>query len=341
MSQRIFFYDVVRVVACLMVVIMHSPMPSERIIGPFTYGLTYLTMPCIGLFFTVSGALLLPVGGQDTMQFVGRRVRKFITPVLVWTAVYLTARCITPGMTVAELVRAVLSVPFSRQEGVLWFMYALTGLYLIAPVVSPWLVRQDARTLRFYLGLWAVSLLFPYIQPFVTTDTTAYSLYYYTSGFAGYFILGFYLRRFGTRLRALPAVGGVILMLLLPVVYKKLLEPTGLRFGEVLWYLSLDSAVLVVLWWNALRPLAARLERIPMVRRAVTGASNLSFGVYLSHLLIMRQGIWRMPFVAGIQNYIVQTAAVILLTIALSFLFCRLVSLTPLGRAVVGCGRGT
>lgn len=38
MHERIFHFDIIRTVACLMVIIMHAPMPSDRIIGVFTLG---------------------------------------------------------------------------------------------------------------------------------------------------------------------------------------------------------------------------------------------------------------------------------------------------------------
>ena len=59
--QRIYYLDFLRVLACLMVVLMHSPMASAKAIGLLLSTLSYLTMPCIGLFFAISGALLLPV----------------------------------------------------------------------------------------------------------------------------------------------------------------------------------------------------------------------------------------------------------------------------------------
>ena len=45
----------------MMVVLMHSPVPSGQGSGIFLSTLSYLTMPCIGIFFSISGALLLPV----------------------------------------------------------------------------------------------------------------------------------------------------------------------------------------------------------------------------------------------------------------------------------------
>lgn len=59
-KKRNYPLDLIRVIACLMVVLMHSPMPSENANGIFLSLLSYMTAPCIGLFLMVSGALLLP-----------------------------------------------------------------------------------------------------------------------------------------------------------------------------------------------------------------------------------------------------------------------------------------
>lgn len=60
MKQRDFSLDMLRIVACVMVVLMHSPIPSDSANGMILSSLSYFTAPCIGLFFMVSGALILP-----------------------------------------------------------------------------------------------------------------------------------------------------------------------------------------------------------------------------------------------------------------------------------------
>ncbi len=60
MKQRDLSLDLLRIVACVMVVIMHSPIPSDNVDGIILSSLSYFTAPCIGLFFMVSGALILP-----------------------------------------------------------------------------------------------------------------------------------------------------------------------------------------------------------------------------------------------------------------------------------------
>ncbi|WP_297224564.1 acyltransferase family protein [uncultured Prevotella sp.] len=59
-KQRDLSLDLLRIVACVMVVMMHSPIPSDNSDGIILSSLSYFTAPCIGLFFMVSGALILP-----------------------------------------------------------------------------------------------------------------------------------------------------------------------------------------------------------------------------------------------------------------------------------------
>ncbi len=46
--------DLLRVIAMMMIVLMHSPMPGSAS-GLVLAGLSYVTAPGIGLFFMVSG----------------------------------------------------------------------------------------------------------------------------------------------------------------------------------------------------------------------------------------------------------------------------------------------
>ena len=338
MKNRIFFFDAVRVLACIMVVIMHAPMPQKNIIGVFTWGLTYFSMPCIGLFFTVSGALLLPVKSSDEngLAFINRRLNKFVFPVLIWSVVYLLVQGVFTSGDINGIIRSLCSIPFKRQEGVLWFMYTLIGIYLIAPVISPWLARADKRTIQTYLGIWGISLLFPYLKAFVDIEKSAYGMYYYTSGFVGYFILGYYLRRFGINLSLKYSLGGVMVMFVFPIIFKLFIDGKGLNFGDTFWYLSIDSPILVVLWWNIIKHVSKHIEHNNIIKNACILLSDFSFGIYLCHILIMRYGLWHIPKIVEISNYVMQTCVVIVLSLLGSCAFCYVVGSFPIGKYVIG-----
>lgn len=337
MKNRIFFYDLVRFVACIMVVVMHAPMPSKNIVGVFTWGITYFTMPCIGLFFTVSGALLLPVScfNNNSITFVKRRIKKFVVPVFIWSVIYLLVQGVFFTGDINNIMRSLCSIPFRRQEGVLWFMYTLVGLYLIAPVISPWLEQASKRTIQVYLGIWGISLLYPYLQPFVEIEESAYGICYYTSGFVGYFVLGYYLRRYGLDLSLKCSLGGWLIMQMIPVFFKIFIDDKELCFGDTFWYLSVDSPILVVLWWNILKRMAGYMEHNDRLKKSCIIFSDMSFGIYLSHILIMRYGLWHIQEIVCINNYIIQTIVIIVLTLLASFFFCYVISLSPIGKYVI------
>lgn len=178
MKQRDHSLDIIRITACLLVVLMHSPMPSDNASGPFLSVLSYLTAPCIGLFFMLSGALLLPVK-DDYRTFLSRRLSKIVVPTLAWTVIYL---CLNVYCNESEIniFQSVLSVPFSAQgHGILWFMYTLIGLYLLAPILSAWVNVAKDSEIRFVLTLWAVSLCYPLIESYIQITTGTTSILYY------------------------------------------------------------------------------------------------------------------------------------------------------------------
>ena len=179
------------------------------------------------------------------------------------------------------------------------------------------------------------SLMMPYLQPWIRFETSPYGILYYCSGFLGYFVLGYYLRRYGTAIRFRKALLGFFLVLLGPLVYEFFIEPRGYAFGEIFWYLSIDSPILVILWWNLLKPVSQKMERYAHLRSFCVTFSNLSFGIYLCHILIQRYGLWHMDVIRDIPNYYVQTFVVIALTLLFSFILSYMISRTPLGNPII------
>lgn len=209
MKPRDLALDIIRILACILVVVMHSPMPSEHANGPFLAALSYFTMPCIGLFFMVSGALLLPVK-MDFFSFIRRRLSKIVFPTLIWTAVYLALN-IYFSRSEINIVHAIVSVPFSAQgHGVLWFMYTLTGLYLLAPIISPWLKTASNAEIGFILILWCVTLLYPILKYGVDIIEGTTGILYYFTGYAGYFVLGYYLKH---RISKMPLIYPLLIVM--------------------------------------------------------------------------------------------------------------------------------
>lgn len=331
-KKRNYPLDLIRVIACLMVVLMHSPMPSENANGIFLSLLSYMTAPCIGLFFMVSGALLLPVK-EETGSFLKRRLGKILGPTLVWSLIYIGYNHYQG--TDHSWWKEILSLPFSAQgHGVMWFMYTLTGLYLIAPVLSKWLQACSKRELEFYLLLWVVTLCYPLLRLFLSIQTGETGILYYCTGYVGYFLLGHYLNKYPE---------AVSWRFLLPAVFMALLAPVFCKwkqyevdFYSLFWYLSIFVVILCTVWFKVLSQYGKFILEQEKIRTGITWVSNLSFGIYLMHIFVMRYMIWKWTWIQNMDNYMGQTLLIVVLTFSLSVLGCYLLSWIPGAAYLIG-----
>lgn len=330
-----FRLDFLRILACTMVILMHSPMVSEHANGFFLSTLSYITAPCIGLFFMVSGALLLPIK-TDTIDFLRKRLGKVLIPTLLWSFFYLIVNVWIKDSTVSW-VKIILSLPFSAQGNpVLWFMYTLIGLYLLAPILSRWLQTASVKELEFYLGIWAVSLCFPIMNLFIDLNQGTTGILYYFTGYVGYFIWGYYLKNYPERLSFKVVLLAMIVSMIAPVICK--IGHIQVNFYEVFWYLSIFVVVQCTFWFMLVMSYSPRVLSL-RIRNIVTEVSKLSFGVYLVHIFIMRYVLWEWAVIKSIPSYIGQTLIIALLTISGSVVVCFLISLCPKAQYIIGYKR--
>ncbi len=325
-AERKTSLDVIRIAACFLVVAMHSPMPgASGIVQNLIYT---VTAPCIGLFFMVSGALLLPCEGG--WSFVRKRFKKVLVPTLVWTVFYLAANILLKHQSLSELPRQIASIPFSPQgTGVLWFMYVLCGLYLLAPILSPWLVSSKRKDIEILLAIWGITLLFPLLENWLAVNHTVSSPFYYFTGYAGYFILGYYITRFKVRFTWLKDIAALAAVFLFLGAVKFL--PLGIGYEKAISYLSLPTVVATLACFSMLEKFGEKIPSGSAMAGMLAKLSGLSFGVYLSHIFFIRYLLWE-----RFQGGAVQIIATIAITLAGSFAVSYLISLLPFGRFITG-----
>lgn len=326
--------DLIRVVACLLVVGTHAPMAGEAASqsGFFLGSLAYIVRPCIGLFLMISGALLLPIR-QCTEDFLSRRLRKIVYPTIFWSILYIVIR--NPHETIVE---DVFSIPFSYQgHPALWYMYTLVGLYLLAPIISSWLKHCTCRELNIYLSLWGVTLCYPILNLFISIDISTMGILYYFTGYSGYFILGYYIKRFGARLNYRIITIGAGICYIVPVVYR--IWPVAIEQNILFGYCSIFVAIITLFWYVTLIKIMTKIETSEAYHGFVSWIEDtavLSFGIYFVHALILEQIVWKMSLIQNISNYALQTFAIWLITFVLSLWFSRIISLLPFAKYIIG-----
>ena len=104
------------------------------------------------------------------------------------------------------------------------------------------------------------------------------------------------------------------LMLIVGVPAVALLFDIKVDFYSLFWYLSATVALQSLLWWMVIRHFSKRWSVFAGVLASV---SNLSFGIYLMHILVMRNVLWILPWMAQMP-----LAVQIVVCAALTFVIC-------------------
>lgn len=331
MTKQNLNINLLRILACLMVIFMHAPLPSEHTNGIYLSTLSYFTAPCIGLFFMVSGSLLLPIK-TDTKSFLQKRLGKVIGPTIFWSLFYIAVNFIKRDCQ-GSLMKELISIPFSAQGNpVLWFMYTLIGLYLLAPIICRWLERASQKEEEFYLSLWGISLCYPILSSWLSINQGNTGILYYFTGYAGYFILGHYLKKYPERISFKCIIPWMGISILAPVICK--IAHIQVNFYEVFWYLSIFVVIQCIFWFQTISKMKFHFNE--WLERISTKIANLSFGIYLIHIFIMRYVLWECDFIQNMDSYIVQTITIAIITFVLSTVSCYLISLLPFTASIIG-----
>ena len=219
MSKRIEFIDWIRVVACLMVMLVHA---SENFYGADSSGLAgnvsmlaneanrfwvsfydgFVSRAAVPLFMIVSAFLLVPMKpGQTMTSFYKHRFGRILPPFVFFLLLYTFLPLLWGGMTWEQSLADLKLLPFNfpSMAGHLWFMYPLISLYIIIPVVSPWLEKVSAKDERIFLGFFIFTTFIPWFR-LITPELWGecfwnnFGAFWYCSGYLGYLVLAHYIR---------------------------------------------------------------------------------------------------------------------------------------------------
>ncbi len=354
MTQRIVFLDYLRAVACLLVIMVHA---SEACYGTgdipilsFDHklwisiwdGISRISVP---LFVITSAYLLVPMKeGQSWGEFYKKRFTRILPPMFVFMVIYAVLQEWQRGNGIADMAVAVLKTPLNFPDNAfhLWFMYPLIGLYLLIPILSPWLRNATARQERMFLFLWALTTCMPFINKFYGDVFgqcwwNQYYMLYDFSGYPGYLVLGHYIRyhidwskakRIAVGLPCL-LVGSVFTIL---SFYVQAEPGTVQQIAdlELAWCFCIINCVIAT--FGAFLLFTA-IEKPSRLYPAVKSLSVNSYGMYLMHLL------W-LPLWTGMFMDKMSVGLVIPLSALLTYLCCyittKLISYIPGSRWVVG-----
>lgn len=350
-TDRIVFLDYLRVIACFMVVMVHAcefyycteagailANDTDRLWVSLIDGAFRQSVP---LFVMASSFLLVPLT-TDATTFFKRRFSRVFVPFLVWSLLYAVVPVLTGSMSgdIWQRVTAILYTA-NMDSGHLWFIYMLIGIYLVMPVISPWINQVSKRGEEVFLAIWFLSTFTGYLRPLTTyvwgeVFWNNFHALYYFSGYIGYVVLAHYIRKYvDWSLKKTLAVAVPLILVgyafTAGLFYTHSLESTDYAYVEQSWYFcTINVAMMTAGTFLLLRHVSysARWLYTP-----VTTVSKLSYGIYLIHIFIlgfMQQ--WLAPHFPTLPAILIVGTATFLACI----LATRLISLLPSSKWIIG-----
>ena len=368
-GDRVVFVDYIRVVACFLVMLVHA---SENFYAADASGLAgnvsllanesnrfwvsfydgFCGRISVPLFMIVSAFLLVPMKSGVTMgDFYKRRFKRIIPPMVIFMLLYTFLPLAWGGMSWEQSLNDLKMLPlnFPSMAGHLWFMYPLISLYLIIPVVSPWLERASAKEELTFLGLFGISTFIPWIHRFISPEIwgecfwNGFTMLWYCSGYLGYLVMAHYIRYHLDWSRKKKLIAGSLFLL------------GGAAFtGWSFWYMGTPGQTIetpLLEWsWEFCTPnvllasfgaflLFSCIER-KETPKLIKKLSDMSFGMYLMHLFFLGP-IARVLIGGSVAEPLVPVYLAIPCIAILTFICCavttRILSLIPGSKWFVGC----
>ena len=337
MAQRSGSFDVIRVSACLAVVLLH--LAATTVMQPEQLGTISWHMAnfidsamrwAVPVFVMLSGALLLDEKKQTSpREFWTRRMNRLLPALLFWSAVYLAWRAFFWHQPLT-LNTIALDLIAGRPYIHLYFLFLIAGLYLVTPFLATAASSLESKQLGQAIVVMAALALGANMVDFLATSAFTLFVPYIAYYFAGLYCVRVLANR--------PAPYGMVLAgaILITTLFTALSVSVNGLESRWSFYFYEDLSPTIMVMAVTVFMVLLRASLLPVVHSAAQRLAPLTLGVYVAHPIIvelLRHAYHtRMPAMFRPLYYIPITFTI---TIAIAFAAVALMQRIPLLRRVV------
>ncbi|RSK25604.1 hypothetical protein EJF36_01030 [Bacillus sp. HMF5848] len=319
--QRNYSFDYLRVIATIMVVLIHTSSPVISQFTPTTgWHITNiyeaLSRASVPIFVMISGALFLSQSKEIKIKsFFLTRSLKVVIPLVTWSALYLLLKMLVINSIPVSLTNALQLFLTGNVHFHFWFLYMIIGLYLITPLVHVYVKHASKQNLTYFLGMWLVSSVLFKLINYMYQITIPIELSFVT-GYVGYFILGYYLVKYpAKKLIKYSSIVFIISVGMTAGLTALFSNQTNAFYSFWYEYLSpnvvLSAVGLFLMFTRFTKPL-------PRIYKMI---NETSLGIYLLHPLVLSY----LDNVFGLWIYNLHPVAGIPVQVGLTILICMIV----------------
>ncbi|MDP2383544.1 MAG: acyltransferase family protein [Nitrospirota bacterium] len=288
MAQRSGSFDVIRVCACLAVVLLH--LAATTVMQPEQLGTISWHMAnfidsamrwAVPVFVMLSGALLLDGKKQTSpREFWTRRMNRLLPALLFWSVVYLAWRAFFWHQPLT-LNTIALDLIAGRPYIHLYFLFLIAGLYLVTPFLATAASSLDSKQLGQAIVVMAALALGANMVDFLATSAFTLFVPYIAYYFAGLYCVRVLANR--------PAPYGMVLVgaILVTTLFTALsVSVNGLESRwSFYFYEDLSPTIMVMAVTVFMVLLQASLS--PTVQSIAQRLAPWTLGVYVAHPIVV------------------------------------------------------
>lgn len=303
--KRYIEYDLMRIVACLGVIMIHVAVFDQGKLWSHTtfefqainfWGV--MSRWAVPTFVMLSGMMILPHGDEISIsKLLKHRVLRMLGAYIAWSCVYSFYNVYFLDIVYAPTkLKTFIDGCFSGELH-MWYLLMLSGLYLASPLLAIVVKKADKKWIVYWLN---VLFLFTSIIPFIVKlnikfiSTIVESIYSYMDlqffgGWTLYFILGFYIQQCDClskrkKIIYFSSILSFIFTLYGTIVYS---WQHGSSFGV----LPYEYPNIVLMSVGVLFFFKEKISKMPFIFRYekfIVNLSKLTFGIYLIHVLLLK-----------------------------------------------------
>jgi len=349
-KKRYFGIDLIRVVACFLVMQTHAGeiyyidddgglIRNDKNIWPGI--LNSLARVCVPLFIMISGYLLFPMK-TDYSTFLKKRFTRVSFPFIAFCIFYDIYYYIKGNIDIKTMFKNIpkIFINYGTELGHLWFMYMIMGVYLLIPIFSPWIQSAKKEHFYFYFIIWLISsfscyihLAFPEIwgECYWNHNTVVQGFI----GDFGYAVLGAFIK-LHLKDKNLYLLGCILYLIgsgftMFGFLYKRG-EATTCEEIEVTW--KFDSINVIIATFGVfllLRKIECKNEKVIKIFNDI---ALKSYGMYLIHIFFLQ--FFKYVFDAPNQFPLWCIFVIAILTFITSYLVIKALSYIPYSQYIIG-----
>ncbi len=306
-TNRIIYLDLIRILSIFAVVLIHISACDWLTLSVTSFNWQVLNVYdslsrwCIPVFIMMSGGLFLHPEKRITISSLYKKnVLRMVAALFFWGVVYyLYTALLTNGFfTPYDVLRGLAAIFTLKARRHLWFLYAITALYLLTPLMRKLIAGKYPRSLwAVSLTLLAISGFTPYVTYFSPLNNSA--VFMQAVGFPGMFLLGYCISRFDTDFRHVRLLyAGGIFSLIFTIVGSSLLSVHE-GAGNQLFYQNTSPNVVIM----AVAMMVYGKNRFASLSfgskwdKRIETCSGITFAVYLVHDFLI------IPFEHGLYGF--------------------------------------